>query len=71
MAMQMIRSFDVTATAIPESMYPEGAASKSTRPPASGDLAQILETPHQLRNCPKAMRIEIGPELCGDTLACA
>lgn len=39
------------ANAIPESLYPEAATLKLTRPSASGDLAQDLEGSQQLRNC--------------------
>jgi hypothetical protein len=39
--------------AIPESLYPEAAAPKSTRPPGIDELAQILQRRHQLRKLPK------------------
>ncbi len=39
------------ANAIPESLYPEAATVKLTRPSGSGDLAQDLEGSQQLRNC--------------------
>jgi hypothetical protein len=44
--------------AIPELLYPEASALKSTRPPGSGDLPQ-LKGKQQLRNC----RSKWGPQI--------
>ncbi len=45
------------ANAIPESLYPEAATLKLTRPSGSGDLAQDLQGSKQLRNCRNAASI--------------